>query len=60
MLVFTIIALALALVCCILATAINHVRAPDTSPVAKTNWLALGLAVWMLLQLIDALVAGRA
>jgi hypothetical protein len=57
MLAFTVVALAISLACFVVASAVNHVRDPNTTGVARINWMAVGLAVWVLLQLVVTLVA---
>jgi hypothetical protein len=51
----TIIGLAIALACFIVASAATHVRDPQVTGWSRTNWLAVGLAVWVLMQLILAI-----
>jgi F0F1-type ATP synthase membrane subunit c/vacuolar-type H+-ATPase subunit K len=55
-LTITIIGLAIALACFVVAAAIGHTRDVTATAASRTNWMAVGLAVWVLLQLTLAIV----
>jgi len=56
-LAITIIGLAIALACFIVATAVTHSRDANLTGFVRTNWIAVGLAVYVLVQLVLAILA---
>jgi|KBSMisStandDraft_5_1062788.scaffolds.fasta_scaffold2079869_2 hypothetical protein len=53
----TIIGLAIALACFVVASATTHARDTTSPGWVRTNWIAVGLAVYVLVQLILAILA---